>query len=82
MDSSVELTVANDGPHIPAYALDRVFDRFYSLPRPETGEKSSGLGLTFVREVALLHGGKVTITNQPGSGVKATLRLPVSPPDV
>jgi two-component system sensor histidine kinase CreC len=79
-DSGVEFAVTNDGPHLPDYALDRVFDRFYSLPRPDTGEKSSGLGLTFVREVALLHGGEGTIRNRPDGGVKASLRLPMSLP--
>ena len=41
----------------PDYALARVTERFYSLPRPATGRKSTGLGLNFVQEVADLHGG-------------------------
>ncbi|MDP3073295.1 MAG: ATP-binding protein [Opitutaceae bacterium] len=66
------------GPGVPAYALEKVFDRFYSLPRPDTGRKSSGLGLSIVGEVARLHGGEVTLENRAGGGARATLTLPVA----
>lgn len=72
----VSLRVHNTGSHIPDFAAPRLFERFYSLPRPDTQKKSSGLGLTFVREVALLHGGEVTVANAPEGGVTATLVLP------
>jgi two-component system sensor histidine kinase CreC len=75
------VSVRDQGPGVPDYALPRVFDRFYSLVRPGNGKKSSGLGLTFVREVCMLHGGRVRLENQPGGGAVATLTLPVHPPD-
>lgn len=68
--------VLDMGPGVPDYALDRVFERFYSLPRPRGGERSSGLGLPFVREVATLHGGRVDLSNRDGGGAKAELVLP------
>jgi two-component system, OmpR family, sensor histidine kinase CreC len=71
----VTICVQDEGPGIPAYALDRIFDRFYSLPRPHSGRKSTGLGLNFVREVAQLHGGQVGI-ECPGGGTVARLRIP------
>lgn len=70
------VTVCDSGPGIPAYAQDRLFERFYSLPRPD-GAKSTGLGLPFVREVAALHGGTVTVTNATHGGCCAELALPV-----
>ncbi|MGH7947247.1 MAG: two-component system sensor histidine kinase CreC [Opitutaceae bacterium] len=70
------VTVADDGPGIPAFATEKVFDRFYSLPRPETGRKSSGLGLSIVREIARLHGGDVTLQNRTEGGACASLSLP------
>lgn len=70
------LEVIDSGAGIPAYALQRVFDRFYSLPREDTRKKSSGLGLSFVREVAQLHGGSIQITNNIDRGVTACLILP------
>jgi two-component system sensor histidine kinase CreC len=47
----LRIEVRDRGPGVPDFALSRVFDRFYSLPRPE-GSRSSGIGLSFVREVA------------------------------
>lgn len=69
------LTVDDTGPGIPDYALPRLFERFYSLPRPDTGAKSTGLGLSFVREIAHLHGGEITLANRPEGGTRATLTL-------
>lgn len=72
----IELTVRDSGPGVPDYALDRVFERFYSLRRPDTGKKGTGLGLAFVREVAHLHGGEVHLANHAEGGAIATLALP------
>ena len=72
----VALRVCDAGPGIPAYAQGRIFERFYSLTRPDTGSKSSGLGLTIAQEVAELHGGHVTLRNRPEGGAVATLTLP------
>ncbi len=69
------IVVADSGCGIPSYALEKIFDRFYSLERPDTGRKSSGLGLTFVREVMALHGGEIKIENRLGGGVLAELIL-------
>ncbi|MBU1566481.1 MAG: two-component system sensor histidine kinase CreC [Proteobacteria bacterium] len=69
----VELIIDNDGPLIPDYALERVFERFFSLARPGTGKKSTGLGLNLVKEVAALHQGIVTLENRGDSGVRASL---------
>lgn len=71
-------TVEDSGPGIPDYALPHAFERFYSLPRPDTGRKSSGLGLAFVRETALLHGGEAALSNRPEGGARAVLSLPAS----
>ena len=68
--------IFNQGQPIPDYALPRVTERFYSLPRPATGRKSTGLGLSFVLEVAELHSGAFEIRNEAG-GVAAELRLPL-----
>ncbi|MGS3140112.1 beta-lactam sensor histidine kinase BlrB [Aeromonas sanarellii] len=67
--------VRDQGPGIPDFALPRIFERFYSLPRPHKG-KSSGLGLSFATEVARQHGGRLTLANQPDGGVLVELWLP------
>jgi two-component system sensor histidine kinase CreC len=71
----VTIAILDQGTGAPDYALPHVFDRFYSLPRPATGRKSTGLGLAFVREVARLHGGTVTLANRAEGGAIATLEL-------
>ena len=65
----------NQGEPIPDYALPRLTERFYSLPRPGSGRKSTGLGLNFVQEVLELHGGELQLLNVAG-GVEARLQLP------
>jgi two-component system sensor histidine kinase CreC len=72
----VVLSVADEGPGVPAYAQARVFERFYSLARPDTGKKSTGLGLNLVRETAQLHDGTIRLTNRPEGGALAELVLP------
>lgn len=72
----VAIAVFNEGEAIPDFALPRVTERFYSLPRPGGDRKSTGLGLSFVQEVALLHGGSFDIANVSG-GVRAVLTLPI-----
>ena len=72
---SVIIGVRDSGSGIPAYALDKIFDRFYSLPGPG-GKKSTGLGLPFVREAVSLHGGRIEIINNEEGGVTATLVFP------
>jgi len=63
------------GPDLPDYAVDRVFDRFYSLKNEVTGRKGSGIGLSFVKAAMDLHGGVATLENREGGGAIATLRF-------
>ena len=74
----VVFAVEDRGPGVPDYALPRVFERFYSLPRPGSTRKSTGLGLALVREIAHLHGGEATLENRPGGGARAVLWVPVA----
>ena len=75
---TLQITVEDRGPGIPAFAVDKVFDRFFSLPRPDSGRKSSGLGLSIVQEIARLHGGEAAIENRPDGGARAMLTLPAA----
>jgi len=75
LGEQIEFSLFNQADPIPDYALGRLSERFYSLPRPDSGRKSTGLGLNFVEEVVKLHGGLLTIGNVEG-GVEVKLRLP------
>jgi signal transduction histidine kinase len=69
------VTVADEGPGIPAEHLDRVFDRFFRTPgAPGEG---SGLGLAIVRQIADRHGAQVTAVNKTdGHGARFTVQFP------
>ncbi|PWY51209.1 two-component system sensor histidine kinase CreC [Pseudomonas sp. RW409] len=71
----VRFSLFNQAEPIPDYALARLTERFYSLPRPDSGRKSTGLGLNFVEEVVQLHGGQMQIGNVEG-GVEVSLVFP------
>ena len=73
-----EVQLHNQGQPIPEFALTKIYDRFFSLPNKQANNspgKSTGLGLSFVREIMKLHKGLVTVTNTK-TGVRATLRWP------
>jgi signal transduction histidine kinase len=69
------LTVADDGPGVPASKRERVFDRFYRLDTARSrAEGGTGLGLSIVREIVTAHGGTVVLhDNQPGLIVEVSL---------
>jgi len=74
---SLDVVVRDQGPGIPEYAGDKVFEKFYSLARPSTRKKSTGLGLAFVKEIAELHRGRATLKNGEPRGAVARLSLPL-----
>ena len=74
----LRIDVCDRGPGIPGFALERVFERFYSLPRPDGSARGNGLGLNFVAEIAKLHGGTVHLGNRDGGGAVAMVLLPVA----
>jgi len=74
---SVEISVADRGPGVPAPERDKVVDRFYRSAGV-AGIPGSGLGLSLVKAIAHHHGGQLVLSeNSPG--LRATLRLPKSP---
>lgn len=70
------LSIINQGEPIPDFAFARLTERFFSLSRPATGKKSTGLGLNLVQEVAALHSADLQLSNAP-MGVKAVLSFPL-----
>lgn len=72
------IIIDDSGSGIPEFALDKVFNRFYSLKRPGTSKKSTGLGLSFVKEAMTLHNGTVTVANRHDGGARVELHFPLS----
>ncbi len=74
---SCKITLHDGGDGIAEFAKARLFERFFSTPRPHNQQRSSGLGLAFVKEAIQLHGGTVSLENHPDGGAIATLTLPI-----
>jgi two-component system phosphate regulon sensor histidine kinase PhoR len=71
------LSVADDGPGLPAEALERVFERFYRVDKGRSRDQGgTGLGLAIVKHIVQSHGGKVWAKSQPGRGATFYFTLP------
>ena len=66
-DQTVVLTVEDHGVGIPADDLERVFNKFYRVQRPES-VKGTGLGLAICKGIVEAHGGTIKALNRPGGG--------------
>ncbi len=71
-DSYCEILVADTGPGIPYYQMDKIFDAFYT-----TKEKGTGLGLPICQRIVADHGGDIRVSSK-GFGCTFSVRLPVS----
>lgn len=75
---AVRVCVEDRGYGIPPESVDRVWEKFYRVEREghDKDEESTGLGLSFVREVVEQHGGNVALESEPGRGSKFSFTLP------
>jgi len=71
-----QLSIIDEGPGLSDFAMERAFERFFSH-REGIARKGSGLGLSFVKEAADLHGGFIEVSNNfDTKGAIAKLSLP------
>lgn len=75
---SALIYIDDSGPGIPEQDIDRVFIPFERLEHSRSRETGgSGLGLTIARDILRAQGGDVELSNLPGKGLRATVRLPL-----
>jgi two-component system nitrogen regulation sensor histidine kinase NtrY len=67
----VRITVADNGPGIPAADRDKLFMPYYSTKR-----RGSGLGLAIVRRIIVEHGGSIEVADNVPIGTRFTIELP------
>ncbi len=79
----VVVAVADRGPGIPAAQVDKIFEKFYRLPREREGS-GAGLGLAICRGIVEAHGGRVWAENRDGGGTTFRFTIPIegTPPPV
>jgi len=74
------IEVADNGPGIAEHHLPHIFEKFYRVREGErTAGRGVGLGLAFVRWIALAHGGRVEVRSRVGEGTTFAVRLPLRP---
>lgn len=71
------IDVSDDGPGIPPEERARIFRRFHRLLG--SGAEGSGLGLAIAREIALLHGGEISLREDASDGIGNTFSLVLPP---
>ena len=75
----ISIQVSDQGYGIPAASLNRVFEKFYRVPRVQDVDvPGTGLGLALVKEIAELHGGSVAVRSSVGAGSVFTIWIPCS----
>jgi PAS domain S-box-containing protein len=71
------IDVQDSGIGVPPDEIGRLFDRFFRASNATAaGRPGSGLGLSIVKEVAELHGGRVEVSSSLGAGTTVSLFLP------
>ncbi len=76
--NDIEITVADNGVGIPAEHLGHIFEKFYRVPHGNIHKtKGLGLGLYYVRRIAMAHGGDVTVNSKQGRGTTFRIRIPI-----
>jgi two-component system phosphate regulon sensor histidine kinase PhoR len=73
------ITIKDNGIGIPADALDKIFDKFYRVPKGNLhNTKGFGLGLTYTRKIIEAHGGKISVESKEGIGSTFEIILPLT----
>jgi two-component system sensor histidine kinase KdpD len=74
-DIEIFIQIGDRGIGIPEEDLERVFDKFYRVSRPES-VTGTGLGLAISKGIIEIHGGRINASNRPGGGTLITITLP------
>src|SRR5207245_8914883 len=79
--AAVHFSVTDTGPGIPREAFDRIFEKFGQVAMHQTtGQKSTGLGLTFCKMVVEAHGGRIWVDSELVQGSTFSFTIPCRPP--
>jgi len=74
LNSSVQVSIKDNGPGIPKEHLSLIFDPFFTTKPPGKG---TGLGLSICSEIIKKHGGSIWVESRPGEGAVFNILLPL-----
>jgi signal transduction histidine kinase len=77
---SATVSVADEGPGIPAEHQAHLFEPFFRVPGDLWSIRGSGLGLSIVRRYVELHDGRVACESSPGAGTTFSFTVPTIEP--
>ncbi len=80
-EDEILLSVQDNGIGIPEDQQEKIWQRFYQIDPSRSDGSGAGLGLSMVEQIALIHGGYMTLQSIPGEGSSFTLHLPFSEGD-
>jgi two-component system sensor histidine kinase KdpD len=72
----MQLEIADRGPGIPAEFHQRIFDKFFRMPK-SLKDGGAGLGLAICGAIIKLHGGSIWVEDRPGGGARFRISLPM-----
>jgi two-component system, OmpR family, phosphate regulon sensor histidine kinase PhoR len=76
------IALQDSGPGIPVSSQPFLFDKFYRVPSNNIhNSKGYGLGLYYVKQMVLAHGGEISVMSKPGNGTTFKIKLPVNSND-
>lgn len=75
------LSIADNGPGMPAEFVDRAFDRFSQGDTARTSGSGAGLGLPIAAAIVNHAHGRITLHNSPGHGLRVVVELPIAQPN-
>lgn len=80
-EEQIEIVVKDTGVGIPEDSLEKIFDRFYQINQGKSHKGGTGIGLSLVKELVILHQGTVKAESAPGRGSRFIVCFPVVHPE-
>jgi signal transduction histidine kinase len=78
LDGFIRIEARDFGPGIPAEEKQCIFEAFHRLKRSDKSTEGTGLGLAITSSLVELHGGRLDLESQPGSGSCFYFTLPAA----
>ncbi len=76
-DERLQISILDEGPGLPQPELEKVFEPFYRVETSRNRDTGgTGLGLAIAKNVAEIHGGRITLCNRVEGGLEVILTLP------